>query len=85
MISEQSRIFDTLKSKKGAVDYDKLAGYYAQHRKIQPEVFKQLLKQGQIESRSRVLEVGCGTGNYISAIQDATGSLSPFIFRKLPQ
>jgi len=50
------------------VDYDQLAADYALHRQVQPEVFTQLVTQSEITTDSRVLEVGCGTGNYISAI-----------------
>lgn len=53
------------------VDYDQLAAEYALHRQVQPEVFAQLVSQGGITGESRVLEVGCGTGNYISAIRAA--------------
>ncbi len=56
------------------VDYNLLAVEYAIHRQVQPEVFTQLVSQSEITGDSQVLEVGCGTGNYISAIQTAVGS-----------
>jgi len=40
---------------------------------VRPEVLKQLLSSGEIAAASQVLEVGCGTGNYIIAIEQATG------------
>ncbi|MBU1702557.1 MAG: class I SAM-dependent methyltransferase [Candidatus Eisenbacteria bacterium] len=35
-------------------------------------VFNTLLNQGAVASTSKVLEVGCGTGNHISALRSAT-------------
>lgn len=58
---------------KNLIDYNSLVSEYAQHRKANPAVLKQLIELGRIEPSSRVLEVGCGTGNYISAIQRLTG------------
>ena len=55
------------------MDYDILAREYALHRRIHPGVLRSLMESGQLQFRSRVLEVGCGTGNYINAIQDALG------------
>jgi ubiquinone/menaquinone biosynthesis C-methylase UbiE len=55
------------------MDYDDLAREYALYRQVQPEVLKQLLAAGTVAAASHVLEVGCGTGNYIAAIQNATG------------
>jgi ubiquinone/menaquinone biosynthesis C-methylase UbiE len=53
------------------LDYDQLAAEYAQHRQVHPEV---LLSLCQAASRdSRVLEVGCGTGNYVIALQSQVG------------
>src|SRR5690242_16746035 len=55
------------------LDYDKLAGEYERHRRIHPGVLRGLLDTGAVTSRSHVCEVGCGTGNYITAIESATG------------
>ena len=54
------------------MNYDNLAREYAQHRRVHPGVLQRLLEKSQISSASRVLEVGCGTGNYAVAIQEAT-------------
>jgi ubiquinone/menaquinone biosynthesis C-methylase UbiE len=55
------------------IDYDSLAREYAQHRTIHPEVLKKLIEIGELDSRSTLLDVGCGTGNYTVALQEATG------------
>jgi len=60
-------------SRQMVVDYNQLAREYSLHRKVQPQVFEQLVSSGGVSAHSNVLEVGCGTGNYISAIQAATG------------
>jgi SAM-dependent methyltransferase len=54
------------------VDYDTLAAEYSQHRKVHPEVLRDLLWESGIDHGSRVLEVGCGTGNYVRALESAT-------------
>ncbi len=55
------------------LDYDLLAADYARHRRVHPEVLKDLVAAGHLTPTSRVLEVGCGTGNYIQAIYEALG------------
>ena len=47
------------------LDYNALAFDYARHRTVHPGVHKELLNCLHHSSMSRVLEVGCGTGNYI--------------------
>jgi ubiquinone/menaquinone biosynthesis C-methylase UbiE len=56
------------------VDYDKTASDYAQHRRVHPEGLKHLISTGNLGSDSKVLEVGCGTGNYILALKRLAGS-----------
>jgi len=51
------------------LNYDKIAFDYAQHRQVHPEVLKSLASANGICSDCRVLEVGCGTGNYIIALE----------------
>lgn len=53
------------------VDYEKVANLYAQFRRVHPAVPENLL--GDLKTSSRVLEVGCGSGNYISAISEVIG------------
>jgi ubiquinone/menaquinone biosynthesis C-methylase UbiE len=50
------------------VDYDTLAEDYARHRAVHPEVLRALLSGAGLAPSSRVLEVGCGTGNYVAAL-----------------
>lgn len=57
------------------IDYDKLASEYAQHRGVNQEVLKELLAVSRACASSKVLEVGCGTGNYAVAIQSIAGCL----------
>jgi SAM-dependent methyltransferase len=57
------------------IDYNKISGHYSQHRqKVHPGVLKELLSGSRCGDASTVLEVGCGTANYIVAIQSLTGS-----------
>ncbi len=65
-----------IKKQRSEINYNQLADEYAAHRKVQPKVFEQLTLTAKIGSQSRVLEVGCGTGNYISAIHVVTGAAS---------
>lgn len=58
------------------IDYDELAQEYGQHRRVHPEVLKTLIRTSQINDKSEILEVGCGTGNYIDAIHKATNAAS---------
>src|SRR5512141_2679970 len=55
------------------VDYNQLAREYALHRQVHPEVLRALVAYCPINRTSRVLEVGCGTGNYIAQVQAAIG------------
>jgi len=52
-------------------DYEALAARYAKHRRIHPEVLVCL--STQLNHAARVLEVGCGTGNYICALRELVG------------
>lgn len=50
------------------IDYDRSAAAYVAHRRIHAGVFSELGERGALRADSTVLEVGCGTGNYISAL-----------------
>jgi SAM-dependent methyltransferase len=53
------------------LDYSELAAAYAQYRRVHPEVLRSL--RAAVSSESRILEVGCGTGNYLVAIRETVG------------
>jgi ubiquinone/menaquinone biosynthesis C-methylase UbiE len=55
------------------INYDAIAAEYARHRKVHPGVLRDLLESGAIGRKDHVLEVGCGSGNYISAIRAQAG------------
>ena len=52
-------------------DYAPLAKPYAQHRKPHPVVLARLREQ--LRPSSRVLELGCGTGNFITSLRNEVG------------
>lgn len=53
-------------------DFNTFASEYAQFRKIDPPVLADLIKTGRLTADSTVLEVGCGTGNYLNEIAART-------------
>jgi ubiquinone/menaquinone biosynthesis C-methylase UbiE len=55
------------------IEYDRIAGEYARHRRVHPQVLRSLVSRSGIDGHSRVLEVGCGTGNYVAALGSAVG------------
>jgi SAM-dependent methyltransferase len=52
-------------------DYDRIAAEYARHRRVHPEVLRRLI--AGLGPAAKVLEVGCGTGNYLIAIRERVG------------
>jgi len=50
--------------------FDKIARQYAKYRETHPGVLRNLLKN--IDQNTKVLEIGCGTGNYIIALNSLT-------------
>ncbi len=58
------------------MDYDRIASEYARHRQVHPGVLRSLVSTSGIGSASNVLEVGCGTGNYIAALERSVGCSS---------
>ena len=55
------------------LDYDQLAAEFARYRQARPEVVEGLAVGAGLKPGSRVLEVGCGTGNYIAALGRVAG------------
>ena len=55
------------------LDYDQLAAEYARHRQINPAVVRALVQRGVADPAARVLDVGCGTGNYARALSSLAG------------
>ena len=53
------------------LDYDQLAADYSRHRAVHPGVLAALV--AAVPEGGHVLEVGCGTANYLAAVQAATG------------
>jgi len=56
-------------------DYDRarIAQDYARHRRVHPGVLEALLRTERCSSSARVLEIGCGSGNYVAALSAAIG------------
>lgn len=54
------------------IDYAQLAAAYAHNRAVHPAVLSRLHSFIVDHHAQRVLEVGCGTGNYIGALQQMT-------------
>jgi ubiquinone/menaquinone biosynthesis C-methylase UbiE len=53
--------------------YQDIAPDYARHRRVHPEVFRGLISAGALQRDSCVLEIGCGTGNYVYALRESVG------------
>ena len=53
------------------INYDEISRDYARHRRVHPRVLQEILEV--VGPGSRVLEVGCGTGNYIRALTSTVG------------
>jgi len=56
------------------IDYDQAAAAYARNRRLHPEVLRRLLAGARLDAASAVLEVGCGTGNYLLAVAGLSGA-----------
>ena len=55
------------------LQYNKIAEEYAQYRSSDAAVVENLIASSGISAASTVLEIGCGTGNYLSEIQERVG------------
>ncbi len=56
-------------------DYNQLADAYGHNRKLHSLVLDWLIELGTLTTTSTVLEIGCGTGNYIRKIAEETGAM----------
>jgi SAM-dependent methyltransferase len=56
------------------MNYDQLSIDYGRHRRINPGVLASLLERVGESDSPVVLEVGCGTGNYLEAVGAITGA-----------
>lgn len=56
-----------------SIDYDRIASEYAKHRKVNPGVLTELISSVGLRDSSKVLDVGCGTGNYLVVLKSLTG------------
>ncbi|MFX0196999.1 MAG: class I SAM-dependent methyltransferase [Candidatus Hodarchaeota archaeon] len=57
------------------IDYNKIASDYSTYRRnVHPEVLRGLLLTSRVGKTSKVLEVGCGTANYVITLETAAGS-----------
>lgn len=57
-------------------DYNLVATEYARNRRVHPGVLRSLVEHGLVSEASKVLEVGCGIGNYIGALESLTRCVS---------
>jgi ubiquinone/menaquinone biosynthesis C-methylase UbiE len=55
------------------IEYNNLAQEYARYRRGDEAVIERLITGSGISGASRVLEIGCGTGNYIAELQSRVG------------
>lgn len=51
--------------------YQTIAPDYARHRRVHPGVLNCLISTAGLGPASSVLEIGCGTGNYLAALDEA--------------
>ena len=51
--------------------YQTIAPDYARHRRVHPGVLEALISTARLGPGSSVLEIGCGTGNYLAALNEA--------------
>jgi len=60
-------------SKEQKLNYNKIAGDYARHRMADSFVLSELQQGWAAYPKSKILEVGCGTGSYLQALVKTLG------------
>lgn len=58
----------------GKIDYNKISRTYDDVRDADAELIDQFCKVVEIKHDTRILDIGCGTGNYTSVLQKITGA-----------
>ena len=53
--------------------YQTIAADFVRHRRVHSEVLGSLVSTGDLGASSSVLDVGCGTGNYLWALSESVG------------
>ena len=57
-----------------SIDFNSYADAYQRNRSVQPKVLEALIAGSGLASNDSVLEVGCGTANYLAATVSETGA-----------
>ena len=57
-----------------ATNYQALAAEYARHRRVHPWVVEGIVAAARRKSAADLLEIGCGSGNYLEVIGGLTGA-----------
>jgi ubiquinone/menaquinone biosynthesis C-methylase UbiE len=57
-----------------AYDYNEISNLYDDVREADLKTVEYIIDCGKVHSGSRVLEIGCGTGNYLRLIEELTGA-----------
>ncbi len=56
------------------IDYSTISGTYDRYRSYPPGLIKRIMTFGEIRGGTRVLDVGCGTGNVSSRLRELIGA-----------
>jgi len=56
------------------MNYNEVSNIYDKVREEDVEVINEIIEESEISRKSKVLDIGCGTANYTSAIESLTGA-----------